>query len=277
MRLSDLLIFLFLSPACAIVRPVTASNADLVDHRAFVLAHTEGDRLARATQYLEKHPDGAWSKDVRAAFDAEEPGYYRASTRSRSAAIDYIAWLPRGPHADAAFALVRSEDEHEPEDEQARMLKAAHENEVRLARAAEERSVAHDAALSTLHAVVADVYGKPLEASPDLTHLLLGGMNFGATPSHRTRVLHFELPSRAGPVVRTLQIEIDVVRDAADRVTSSTVSGPELFQRIAETVLLREVPPDEGDRYVRDAVTTLARGLDLRVDFAANSVRISAK
>ncbi len=263
--------------SCALTRPLTASNDDLADHRAFVLARTEGDRLARATRYLEKHPNGAWSKDVRATFDAEEPGYYRASTKSRTAAIDYIAWLPRGPHADAAFALVRSEDEHEPEDEQSRMLKAARENEARLERAAEERAAAHDAALSTLHAVVADVYGKPLEAAPDLTQLLLGGMNFGATPSHRTRILHFEIPSRAGPIARTLQIDIDVVRDASGRVTSSTVTGPELFQRIAETVLLREVLPDEGDRYVRDAVTTLARGLDLRIDFAANSVRISAK
>src|SRR5512142_2747760 len=108
---------------------MVASNADLADYRAVALARTEGDRLARASRYLERHPDGAWAKDVRAAFDAEEPSYYRASTKSRSAAVDYLACLPRGPHANAALSLVRSFDEHEPEDEQSRMLEAAHENE----------------------------------------------------------------------------------------------------------------------------------------------------
>lgn len=255
---------------------MTASNDDLADHRAFTLERAEGARLSRALGYLEKHPNGAWAADVRAAFDAEEPGYYRACTKSRAAAIDYIAWLPRGPHVDAAVALVRSEDEHEPEDEASRMVIAARENEKRLERAAEARSEVAEVTLSALHAVVADIYGKPLDDAHELTRFLLGGMNFGATPLHRTRIVDFDVPSRAGPVARTLELTVDVVRDG-ERIVSCTVSGPALFARIAEAALVREPAAEEAERYVADAVTTMARGLNLHVDVHADTIRITGK
>src|SRR5678815_1721571 len=143
------------------MRPIVASNGDLAEARQVKLARAEGDRLSRIGKYLEHHPNGEWATEFRAAFDAEEPAFYRASTKSRGAAIDYIAWLPRGPHAEAAFALVRSFDEPVAETEEARMLKAAQDDEKRLERLAQERQDAKDAVLEVSRVLVDPVnYGR---------------------------------------------------------------------------------------------------------------------
>ncbi len=264
--------------SCAAVRPLTASNADAADHRSFTLARAEGERLRLATHYLERHPDGAWAPDVRAAFDAEEPRYYAASQKSRAAAIDYLAWLPRGPHAEAALSLVLSFDEHEPETESARMVAAARANEARLERAAQDREEAENAALESLRAVIdASVYGKKLEDDGDLTRFLLAGRSIGTTPSRRTRFRRFTIPTRNGPIERTLEITVDVHQSEAGVVTGATVTGPELFARMAEASLLREVAPAEAERYVRDALESMTRanGAGLRLQIDRDLVRIA--
>jgi hypothetical protein len=268
---------LFALSACAVVKPIVASNDDLADHRTVSFSHTEGERLARATRYLERHPRGEWASEVRASFDAEEPTYYRASTKSRDAAIDYLAWLPHGPHASAAFALVRSFDEHEPEDEQSRMLARARADEARLERAAEERAEASEAALGAFRVVVdAAIYERPLSEAHELSRWLLASRNFGATPTLRTRTLSFTLPSRGAPLERTLEITIHVEL-VGDVVSASVVSGPALCSRIAEAALLREVTPAEAEAYVRDAVSTMARlrAPDLTIAIDHDTVRIT--
>jgi hypothetical protein len=266
--------------SCAVTAPLTASNGDLADHRDFVLARDEGERLARATRYLERHPSGAFAAEVRGAFAAEEPAYYRACQKSRSRAVDYLAWLPHGPHADAAVALIISFDEHQPEDEQSRMLRAARENEARLERAAEDRSDAENVALETLRIVVQPVvYGRKLEEDGELTRYLLAGRSIGATPSLRTRTRRFTVPARSGPVERTLEITLHVERDDGDVVTAAEVSGPALFARMAEASMLREVSAAEAERYVRDVVSAMARarGGELSVEFGPDRIRVGAK
>jgi hypothetical protein len=268
---------LFLALAsCAVMRPIVASNADLADARSALLARAEGARLARISGYLERHPAGAWASDFRATFDTEEPAFYRASTKSRGAAIDYLAWLPRGPHAAAAFALVRSFDEHEPEDEQARMLKAAQENEKRLERLAQDRQDAKDAALEAARVLVDPaIYGRPLEQSPELAGFMLGGLNFGRTPTKRTRVLSFTIPSKTAPLERTLEFTVSLTI-ANGAVAGAVIDGPDLFQRWAEASLVREVSPSDGERFVRDAVTTLARG-QVEIALSNNLVTFTKK
>lgn len=276
MRLRAVFAALALS-SCAVVRPLTASNADLADHRAFALARYEGDRLRRAAVYLERHPDGAWAPDVRAAFDREEPKFYADAQKSRDAALDYLAWLPRGPHADAAVALLQSFAEAQPEDEASRMVRAARENEARLERAAEERQAAEDAALESLRVVIdASAYGKKLSDDGELSRFLLAGRSIGHTPSSRTRYRRFTVPTRSGPLDRELEITVAVERADDDVVTAATVSGPSLFERMAEASLLRAVGPAEAERWVRDAVDAMARarGAGLRIHFEPDRIRI---
>jgi hypothetical protein len=246
--------------SCAVMRPIVASNGDLADARQVKLAHAEGDRLSRIEKYLERRPNGEWAGEFRAAFDAEEPAFYRDSNKSRAAAIDYLAWLPRGPHAQAAFALVRSFDEPQAETEEARMLESARKDEKRLERLAEERQDAKDAALEAAHVLVDPAnYGRPVEQSPELARFMLGGLNFGRTPTKRTRVLSFTIPSKNGPLARTLEFTVTLTKTEAENVTGAVLDGPDLFQRWAEAALVREVSPSDAEHFVRDAVTTLAR------------------
>jgi hypothetical protein len=259
---------LVLLTQCAVMRPIVASNADLAEARQVKLAHAEGDRLSRMGKYLEHHPKGEWAGEFRAAFDAEEPAFYRASTKSRGAAIDYLAWLPRGPHAEAAFALVRSFDEPVAETEESRMLNAAQQNEKRLERLAQERQDAKDAALEAAHVLVDPAnYGRHVEQSPDLARFMLGGLNFGRTPTKRTRVLSFTIPTKNGPLARTLEFTVTLTTKD-ENVVGAVIDGPDLFQRWAEASLVREVSPSEAQDFVRDAVTTLARG---QVDVALSN------
>ena len=265
--------------SCAFARPMTASNGDLADYRAVALAKTEGDRLSRATRYLDRHPNGAWADDVRTAFANEEPAYYRACTTSRSAAIDYLAWLPHGPHAEAALSLVRSFDEHEPEDEQSRMLKAAHENEARLERMAQERTDASEAAVEAARvAIDGAIFGHKLEEAHDLSRWLLGGLSFGRTPTERTRKLPFTVPTRTGPVERVLELTLDV-QLLNGTISFVQISGPDLFQRWAEAALVREVTREEARRYALDAIDALARarGGNLRVELGDDRVDVLPK
>jgi hypothetical protein len=255
------LMTLVATSSCAVVRPIIASNGDLADARQVKLARAEGDRLSRMHEYLEHRPHGEWAAEFRAAFDAEEPAFYLSATKSRSAAIDYLAWLPRGPHAEAAFALVRSFDEPVAETEEARMLKAAQENEKRLERLAQERQDAKDGVLEASSVLVDPVnYGRPVEQSPELARFMLGGLNMGRTPTKRTRVLSFTIPSKNGPLPRTLEFTVTLTKGDGEKVTGAVIDGPDLFQRWAEASLVREVSPSEAEGFVRDAVTTLARG-----------------
>ena len=268
---------LVLLASCAVVRPLTASSSDLADHRAIVLERDEGARLARELQYLERHPKGAWADDVRAAFDTEEARYYQACQKSRAAAVDYLAWLPRGPHARAATELVLSFDEHESDDEQSRMLRAARENEARLERASEERTDAENVALEALRVASRAKFGGKLEADGELSRYLLGGLSLGATPSDRTRTRHFTLPAQPEPLGRVLEVTLHVSRGAGDVVDSAEVTGPSLFARMAEASMLRAVTPAEAERYVRDLVEALARGADLAVEWGTDRVRFRAR
>ncbi|HEY1958461.1 MAG TPA: hypothetical protein VGH28_22745 [Polyangiaceae bacterium] len=255
---------------------MTASDGDAADHRAYALARVEGERLRLASQYLERHPNGAWAADVRAAFDAEEPRYYAWSEKSRAAAVDYLAWLPKGPHADAAVALVISFDEPMPEDEASRMVAAAHANEARLERAAEAREDAEETALESLRVGIdASIYGKKLDDDGDLARFLLAGRSVGKTPDRRTRYREFTIPARNGPIPRTLELTVQV-EETGGLVTGVVVFGPQLFARMAEASLLREVAPAEAERYVRDAVDAIvrARGPGLHVRIAEDAVRI---
>ena len=90
------------SAGCATFRPMTAGSGDLADYRAFRVAAAPGTRLARAKKYLEQHPSGAFTAEVRAAFDEEEPRYFERAQASQEGARRYLADLPDGPHAVAS-------------------------------------------------------------------------------------------------------------------------------------------------------------------------------
>src|ERR1700722_6068163 len=110
---------------CAVPKALFTSNSDLADYRAFRIAAHEGVRLARAQRYVERHPRGMWVDEGRRAFDQEEPAYLDRASETRAKTSEYLADLPRGPHAEAAIALLTAFDTHLEDADTDRLLHEA--------------------------------------------------------------------------------------------------------------------------------------------------------
>src|ERR1700722_955063 len=108
--------------ACALPQQMLAAPDDLADYRAFRVAAHEGRRLFQAQRYLERHPHGAFSEEVRAVFDREEAAWFEAAKTSRVRAKEYVVDLPDGPHAEAARSLMVLFDEHQEDTDTLSLL-----------------------------------------------------------------------------------------------------------------------------------------------------------
>lgn len=228
---------LLLLAGCAELRPMTAPSDDLEDYRAYRVAAAEGTRLARAQTYLERHPDGAWSAEVRAAFEEEEPRFYEKSQGSREGVRRYLADLPRGPHADAALqlliALQSSVDEAELRD----IARRVRNEDARLERAAQQRRAVGEAILGAIGVLIdEDVYGVPRgDAPPELRALMTGrhSPTWGGVPRTHEEDYFFLLPTRPERESRLLTLEVTLVEED-DEVVASRVEGMDMIVRWAE-------------------------------------------
>lgn len=223
--------------ACAELRTVTASSADLEDYRAFRVAAYEGTRLARAQRYLANHPRGAFADEVRAAFDDEEPRFFEASQGSREGVRRYLADLPNGPHAAAAIALLGALDANLADAELRDLARRVRYEDTKLEAAAVQRRAVSEAIFAAVGAFMEDgVYGVPRDALPALVRSLLLGRTattWGGVPARREEDLFFLLPTRPTRESRLLTLEISV--DETDGlVTAGRVEGADMFVRWAE-------------------------------------------
>lgn len=240
-RAVHVLCILFFFAGCAALRPITASQGDLADYRATRVAPTWGRRLAAMQRYLERRPDGAWGREVREAYDAEEPRFFARASDSRAGVRGYVADLPRGPHAQAAIWLLVAFDEKLEDFDVAKMSAAARATESRLDVAAAERRAADDWVATTLAALVDDApWGQPLDASTVLAAQLRGrrAATWGAVPNRAQVHFAFVAPARQGPEARHLDATIELdVQGGVPR--SARLSGPDLLVRWAEVDSLR--------------------------------------
>ena len=218
--------------SCAVGRQMLAENGDLADYRAFRVAGHEGVRLARASRYLEAHPSGAWADEVRATFNREEPLYFEASTASRAKTSEYLADLPRGPHAQAAIELLAAFDTHVEDVATARLLRNARHTEAVLERANAQRRAVGEHILEGVSALLdADVYGKRPEEFPEALRRALRGASsatWGTAPSSRSEELFYSVPGRTERVSRLVAIELDVELARGEAVRG-VLRGPDLF------------------------------------------------
>ncbi len=231
---------LFLLPlllGCAELRSFTASSDDLEDYRAYRIAAAEGTRLKRAQEYLEKHPNGAWSEEVRATFDEEEPRFYEKAQSSRQGIRNYLGDLPRGPHADAALHLLIALDSSIEEAELNDLARRVRNDDAKLERAAQQRRAVGEAILGALGVMLdEDVYGVPRsEAPPKLRSLMIGrhAPTWGGVPRTREEDYFFLLPTRPERESRLMTLEIRLIEEK-DVVVASRVEGMDLIVRWAE-------------------------------------------
>jgi hypothetical protein len=231
------LLFVLALTGCASMRSMTASSDDLEDYRAYRIAAAEGTRLKRAQQYLENHPNGAWSEDVRASFEEEEPRFYEKAQASRQGIRRYLADLPHGPHAEAALHLLIAL-EGDAEDAELRDIARRVRNEdARLERASQQRRAVGEAILGALGTIQdEDMYGVPRsEAPPKLRALMLGRRSptWGGVPRTHEEDYFFLLPTRPERESRLLTLEISLVEEN-DVVVAARVEGMDMIVRWAE-------------------------------------------
>jgi len=236
-RLLALLGSVGLLVGCAELRTMTAPPDDLEDYRSYRIAAYPGTRLARAQTYLEKHPNGAFSAEVRSAFDDEEPRFYEKAQSSKEGIRRYLADLPHGPHADAALHLLIALESSIEEAELNDLARRVRNGDAKLERAAQQRRAVGEAILGALGVMLDEtIYGiRRSEAPPRLKALMTSryGSTWGGIPRTHEEDYFFLLPTRPDRESRLMSLEMTLVEDK-DVVVASRLEGSDLIVRWAE-------------------------------------------
>jgi hypothetical protein len=241
-----------------------ASPNDLRDYRSFRLAQREGSRLACAERYLRRHPHGAWTGEVREAFDAEEPVFFEQAQTSRSKARQYLIDLPDGPHADAARALLVLFDAHQDDIDTLMLLASARRTAALLDRETDRRKRLTDLVLQDVASLLdRATYGASLDEPPPLLASVLrsGAAHTwgGEARPDRLDQVFFVVPTPEGSQPREVDVGLELRLEGA-RIVEGRVSGGDLFVRWAEALLVRVLDPtDVADRTT--AATTVSEVL----------------
>jgi len=241
------------SLGCGAMRPLTAAPSDFRDYEELALVpHKDtGRRLSVSLSYLARHPDGAYAKDVRDRFDTEEASYFERAKDDRRIAIDYLAWLPEGPHAQQLVAVVTAFDAKVEEREE----RAARLTEQELSQASAEREEAKDWITGAIAAEVSDV-GRALDSKLPIVRLLgSADRTWGELRTRRERDLPYSIPVQLGRQPRAVQSRLEV--RLSDRVVvEARLSGPSLLVRWAELDGLKGL--DETSPAAREIARTHA-------------------
>ncbi len=262
---------LVLLSGCSSLQSVGGDTADFVDYRAFRMAESEGDRLRHAEDYLHVHPRGAWANEVREAFALEEPAWFEDAKSSRARTSEYLTWLPRGPHAEAAIAVLTAFDTRLEDEETERTLKEARRTESTLANASAQRRAVGESVLDALAALTEPgVYGAPIEETPAHLRRVLGGearSTWGPSPTTRTREVFFSIPTKLERESRTVSLGV-MLGIERGVVRGGTVTGADLFISWAEADEMRaHDPTDPAERAAaaRHAIDVLSGFFEARL------------
>jgi hypothetical protein len=247
---------------CASLKPMVARPSDLEDYRAFRVAAAEGTRLARAKQYLAAHPDGAWSAEVKAAFDEEEPRYFEVAKRTPEGARRYLADLPEGPHAAAALAVLIGFGSSVEDAELRDLIRRVRYEDAKLEAAAVQRRAVEGAILTTLGAMLDDgVYGiRRAELPRPMRRALLGPVRptWGGIPAHREDDYFFLLPTRPERESRLVTLELSLLEERGV-VVESRLEGSDFLVRWAEAAQLVRLDPSSLSDRMEAQIFTMAR------------------
>jgi hypothetical protein len=221
-----------------------ASSGDFTDYRAFRAAEQEGARLARAQQYLNRHPHGAWVDDVRRTFEAEEPAWFEGAKTSRAKARDYVVDLPHGPHVQAARALLALYYEPELDLDMLELMAEARRSAAFLEIQSERRRRVSELILEELAALLDPrAAGARLDDPPEALAAVLRGTHpctWGkcVPTARRNDELYFGLPTPTEVEARVAKVSLELVLEHG-RVVGGRIEGEDLFVCWAEANEIR--------------------------------------
>lgn len=244
-----------LAAGCTPARLI-ASVDDYALYRNVRLAPTQGQRLQAAERYLAERPQGAFADELRALYANEEPAFFEHAKTSRSRALEYVTYLPRGPHAEAASSLLLSWDIRIEEGETASLLAAARRTEALLSGAAVQRQLVGETIFESLRALTdPSLYGARIEDVPPQTRRMLAGSagaTWGRMPTTTTRDLFFVVPTRLERESRAATLTLSVGLEG-QRVKRGILSGPDLFVHWLEADTMTPLDPTDRDARARAA------------------------
>ena len=260
-----------------------AAPGDLADYRAFRIASAEGTRLSRAQTYLRRHPRGAWADEVRASFDDEESAWFEAAKTSRARARDYVIDLPRGPHADAARALLTLFDTSEPDIAMLELLANARRTSASLDVESAQRALVNEVVLEELAALVDPAaVGAKLDEPP----VALGRVLRGPAPrtwglpgpiATRDDDLRFVVRSPGEVQGRELHVSFRVTL-ARKHLAGGVIAGEDLFMRwieAAEQHVYDSLEDADRAEVAAKVAEILGGALEGRLPAARCAVRLS--
>jgi hypothetical protein len=105
-----------------------ASKGDYADYREIRLAHDHDSRLYALQRYAERHPDGAWAKDVAIERSTRETETFETGKSTREGLERYLRAYPDGTFAAqarsrlAAVELIERRKQAEQAEAQQRLL-----------------------------------------------------------------------------------------------------------------------------------------------------------
>lgn len=250
---------------------VAAPQAEYVAFRNVRTARKVEDRLAASSKYLQAYPEGRWREEVRPWFERAEARYWSRREETYEGLAEYLALLPRGPHAARAELELRQHKARNRETQASDLLEQARSREARLAGKARAREAARDA----FGAWVGRLIG--IETWGDRTSALGSEFLFEwRIDKPRARCidarcaklveLPFELPGgETGERVMMFEVVLQL-REAV--VVEARLEGPGMFSRLFEAAKLEPVTHDDPgarERAVEYAVDFIGGAAEARL------------
>ena len=235
--------------SCASTARITGDFAEYRSYREFRVSTTVEARLGAAERYLREYPNGSYKAEVRSWYFPTEKRYFKLAWDTLPRLRAYLDAMPRGPHAEAAAERITELESRSvfADRREQRLLSHAQDLESRLSRAADQRRgfVREFSRLSELLAGTR-TFGEPTsELDAALLHRLRDrppALRCEGDQCQKSFSFSYAVPEDKSLIERSIDITLHI-RLERGLVQELSLSGPELFTRVAEAISVRAVPP----------------------------------
>jgi hypothetical protein len=244
---------MLLAGGCETFRTLTAPQDEYSAYRKVRTARSIEERLKASDAYLEQHPEGRWSGEVRPWFQRAEAKYFSHRDENPVGLAEYLAVLPHGPHASTARLELLRHRARVAEGAQARLAIDARYTEQRLAELARQRESARETLGAWVGRLLAiRTWGQRTSALDD-EFIFAWRIDKPQARCEEDRCfklveLPFDLPGGGDDAKREMDFEVVLTLEQGG-VQQAALQGPGMFSRLYEAA--RAKPVIAGDNQAR--------------------------